>query len=204
MKLSPAQYDILNGLVKEGLYKARSSLKELIQCNIDIQFLQLELIPLNNLLESLDMKPDWVLSSVSLDFWGGWKGSASLIFALDSAAKLVTVLTGRQAGTIEHDSGRLGALCEIGNLLLNGVLGSISNGIRQQLFYSLPDYREDTISQLYGLEKVDENSIMLLSRAQFNLEELSIQGYITLPFNQKDLETFASLLNEIRGDLKIG
>ena len=78
---------------------------------------------------------EW-LSMVSLNFSGGTDGVAMLAFPLESAAKLVSIVsivTERDLMSCDIDSLKEGALTEIGNIIMNGVMGSFANILKLRL-----------------------------------------------------------------------
>ncbi len=73
-------------------------------------------------------------------------------------------------------------LTEIGNVVLNTVMGTMSNAMTKNLEYSVPKYLEDTLDHL--LENMISSSAqtILLAQAHFMTEETEIKGDIILFF----------------------
>lgn len=73
-------------------------------------------------------------------FTGSLHGRASLCFATSSGIALAKALSGRSpADNAELDSELSGLLLEVGNIVLNGVLGSLSYVLPADLRYPLPE-----------------------------------------------------------------
>ncbi|MGJ5672521.1 MAG: hypothetical protein ACR9NN_02690 [Nostochopsis sp.] len=121
-----------------------------------------------------------------------------MIFPTESASTLVTILTGEEPGSPDLDAVKIGTLSEIGNIVINGVMGSISNMLKQHMNYTLPVYLEDTIDNLLLSTNVS-NSKIILAQARFTIEQLEIIGDIILVF---EVGTFDVLINVI--DEEIG
>uniref|UniRef100_A0ACD5GZE0 Uncharacterized protein n=1 Tax=Desertifilum tharense IPPAS B-1220 TaxID=1781255 RepID=A0ACD5GZE0_9CYAN len=50
-----------------------------------------------------------------------------MIFPTESASTLVSLLTGEKPGTPDLEAVKIGTLLEVGNIVLNGVVGTVSN-----------------------------------------------------------------------------
>ena len=133
------------------------------------------------------------LSAVKMVFQGSTSGAAELIFPSVSANKLITAFTGEESEDMDPDSIRVGTLGEIGNIVLNAVLGSISNILKFNLKYTVPSYIEGTPESLLPSE-VDPDSVILLAETRFTIAELKVEGDIALFF---ELEGFDMLLEVI-------
>ena len=135
------------------------------------------------------------LSAVRMGFRGSFSGNALLLFPHDSANNLVSVLTGEDSIEDDMDSIRMGTLTEIGNILINCVMGSISNVIGKQLSYSLPSYFEDSLLNM--LQQSDDdacNASIILARTHFIIEKHSINGDIILFF---EVGSFDALIESV-------
>jgi len=75
---------------------------------------------------------------------------------------------------------RIETLKEVGNILINAVMGSIANVLEQHLKYSLPNYREIRIATLAQSLKQSADNRVVLANAHFHLEGTMISGNILL------------------------
>lgn len=195
MKLTEDLIDALKELINIGVGRAASVLSEMVNCQIRLQvpFIKvLSPVSLKNEIEELGRKR---VAAVRLGFKGAFSGSASLVFPPDSALKLVAVLTGEKPGTIDLDSVRAGTLSEVGNIVINGVMGSIANVLRQGINYSLPSYIEDNLDNLLASGDLDPDSAAILARTRFMIERLNIEGDIILIFEVGSFDTLLAAIN---------
>lgn len=116
-----------------------------------------------------------------LGFSGSFSGSAQLLFPTDSAVKLVSVLTGEQKGSPDLDSLKISTLSEVGNMVINGIMGLIGNILDQPLDYAVPYYAEEEIEALLLKEESVDSGSVLLAPTHFSIEELPIQGDTAVP-----------------------
>lgn len=194
-KLTEEQSDALRELINIGVGNAAGMLSEMIEFRIQLQIPEVDVVsPLelqNELKRRLGADP---LSAVKLGFSGSFAGGAQLVFPTDSAASLVSVLTGEDVGNPELDALKISTLSEVGNIVINGVMGSIGNVLNRPLDYAVPSYAEEQIEHLLPTPKSEKDSAVLLAPARFTIEELHVQGDIVIFF---DVGSFEVLLEAI-------
>lgn len=197
MQLTADQLDALKELINVGVGKSAGMLNEMIEFRIRLQVPIIKLLTLSELQAELQNRLGKdQLASVQLDFSGSFAGTAQLVFPTESAATLVAVLTGEEQGSPDLDALKIGTLTEVGNIVINGVMGSISNMLTQPLHYEVPAYIEEDINRLVSNKKPHQNTDILLAQARFNVEELQVQGDIILFF---EVGSFEALLAAIEG-----
>ncbi len=189
MELTADQLDALQELINVGVGQAAGMLNEMIEFRIQLQVPLVKLLTPEELLAELSgrlgLDP---LASVQLEFTGSFGGTAQLVFPTESAANLVALLTGEKLESPDLDSLKIGTLTEVGNIVINGVMGSISNMLSQPLHYSVPIYTEEDVKQIVplkeveSLEEVRSDVTVLLAQASFEVEALQIKGDIVLFF----------------------
>ncbi len=195
MNLTTDQLDALKELINIGVGQAAGMLNEMIEFHIRLQIPVVKLLSPDLLQKELGERiGSEQLSTVKLDFGGSFVGTAELVFPTESAATLVAVLTGEEPGSPDLDSLKIGTLSEVGNILLNGVMGSISNILDQPLKYAVPSYTEDSLENLLPFKNNHDQATVLLAEARFDIEELQLQGDIVLFF---DVGSFEVLLEAI-------
>lgn len=198
MQLTIDQLDALKELVNVGVGKSAGMLNEMIEFRIQLQVPIIKLVTLSELQAELGTRlGEEQLASVQLDFSGSFAGTAQLVFPTESAATLVAVLTGEAPGSPDLDALKIGTLTEVGNIVINGVMGSISNMLTQPLHYEVPAYIEEDINHLVGNKKPQQNIDILLAQARFNVEELQVQGDIILFFGVGSFETLLAAIEDV-------
>ncbi|MEQ8959741.1 MAG: chemotaxis protein CheC [Coleofasciculus sp. C2-GNP5-27] len=195
MNLTPDQIDAIQEIVNIGVGRAASVLNEMLEAPIRLQ------VPYIKIGSPLDFQSEMEtrlggeqVAAVRQDFSGSFAGLAELVFPTDSASILAAVLTGEELGTPDLDAVRIGTLSEIGNILINSVIGSISNVLNQRLDYAIPSYIEDTVENLINVGDNQQENTILLAQTQFFIEQLQIRGDIILVF---EVGSFDVLLDAI-------
>ncbi len=188
------QIDALQEIVNIGVGKAAGMLNDLISSHILLQVPLIKVFALHELDRELGDLVNQNLSAVQLMFKGSYSGTSSLVFPPESALKLVDLLTGAEETGEDFNALKMGTLTEVGNILLNGVMGSLSNILGETVQYTIPSYVEGTIMSLLGAPGIDLNTTILLVQTRFRVEEHDIVGDIILLF---EVGGFDRLLNAI-------
>ncbi|MDZ8049966.1 MAG: chemotaxis protein CheC [Aulosira sp. ZfuVER01] len=200
MNVTAEQLDALQELINIGVGRAASLLNEMVDSHIHLEIPFVKVLTAADAYQELATRfHDDCLAAVRLGFTGSFYGTAGLIFPTESASTLVAVLTGEEPGSSDLDAVKIGTLSEIGNIVINGVMGSISNVLRQHMNYTLPVYLEDRIENLLVSANVTQSQI-LLAQARFTIEQLELIGDIILIF---ELGTFDALIKVINAELEV-
>lgn len=194
MKLAPRHLDALSELMNIGVGRAAGMLNEMLGSPIELVVPTVKVLKISELADELGQTPDDHFAFVRLAFQGPIQGTAALVFPPDSAALLVAALTGEEPGTPDLDSVRAGTLSEVGNIVINGVMGSLGNLLSLPLTYDLPTYLEGSPGHLLASRLARTDPAMLLAHTRFAVRDLEIQGTILLVF---EVRSFDALLDAV-------
>lgn len=185
-------------MINIGMGNGASVLNMMLNSHIVLQVPDIKFVNGNELLHELSDDRDDKLTAVNMGYTGEISGDVQLIFNRDSAVQLVTVLVGEDAAEDMVEELGAGALVEMGNVVLNGVMGSISNMLEFTLSYSVPDYIEDIAENIVMLENNDNDTSILMAKTKFEIKEFNITGNLVLFFKDdsvsKLLEAVQSLV----------
>jgi chemotaxis protein CheC len=195
MPLSALQLDILQELINIGVGRAAGMLNQMVNTHIQLQVPVLRVLTQSQLGELYAERPNSVFSAVQLGFTGEFAGISALIFPPESASKLVAVVLGKDEGMSDDEAMRRGTLQEIGNIVLNGVMGSIANILREPLRYSAPDFIEDDISSIVG----QGTGMILVARTQFSMKDHLIEGEVLIIFSLSSFDSLLAAIDALAG-----
>ncbi|MBD2533162.1 chemotaxis protein CheX [Nostoc flagelliforme FACHB-838] len=199
MNVTTEELDALEELINIGVGRAASLLNEMVDSHIRLKIPVVKVLTAADAYQELTKRfHDETLAFVKLRFTGSFYGTASLIFPTESASTLVAVLTGEDPSA-DLDAVKIGTLSEIGNIVINGVMGSLSNVLKRHINYTLPVYIEDTLENLLS-SAYESDSKILLAQASFTIERLEIIGDIILIFL---VGTFDALINAMKDEMEI-
>ncbi len=196
MELTAHESDILKELINIGVGKAAGVLNQITGLHIILHVPDLKIVPLSELLEAEKKQDSHNLSAVYLGFEGNFSGKAGLLFPTESASLLVSLLTGEDAVDTDLDALRVGTLTEIGNIVINGVMGSMGNVLKQHLVYTTPTYLEGTMPTLISSSVDNQETVLLTAQTRFNVKEKDIQGEIMLTFGIGSFSALVNIINE--------
>ena len=198
--LQDEQLDALTEILNIGVGRAAAVLNEMTDAPVSLHVPIVKLTSADKLEESLGKASVDPVISVSLQFSGPFSGTAQLVFPAEAAAKLVTALTNDDEKDDEDlDEIRLGTLVEVGNIVINGVMGSVSNVFSERIDYQVPDYKEDSIINLLDHGHMNPGVMILLAGTQFSIEELQLAGEFILLF---EVGSFDALIRAVNPLLK--
>lgn len=193
MKLTLFHIDALTEIVNIGIGQAAAILNEMLNSHVILQVPHLEVIKPEDLPLYFTGYGDKSLSSIKMDFSGNLNGVSSLIFPPDSASKLVATLTGEKIGTPDLDSVRMETLSEVGNIVLNGVMGSIGNILEKHIDFSIPVYFESTIEEMIS-KNFNMSGTMVFAEGVFTVEDHKIRGNIVLLFEVLSMDVLLTAI----------
>jgi chemotaxis protein CheC len=201
MNFTSDQIDALTELINIGIGRGASVLNTMLRSHIRLQVPFVKVLSTAELRRELQTLGKSQLATVVLPFRGNFSGTAELVFPTESASKLVTAVTGEAYEDLDFDSLRAGTLCEVGNIVLNGVMGSISNLLQTPFTYFVPSYTEADIDDLLAMRTSDAESAILLARTRFVIEELEVEGDIVLFLGVGSFDTLLTAIDAFTADM---
>jgi len=195
--------DALAELVNVGVGRAASSLSAMVSARIDLSVPRVVTIPHAEIGRHLDLEYEIGIQDevvvVQQAFTGRVGGAASILFPVESARNLVGLLTGGSLSDEEVDLEREAALTEVGNILINGVMGTIGNMIGVEIRYHLPEYVECHADEL---PRVFQERDLMLAVVLIAISGQEIKGHLVLLFDIPSMDNLAAIIDEMtRGSL---
>ncbi|KOR38589.1 MULTISPECIES: chemotaxis protein CheC [Planktothricoides] len=198
MNLTDSQLNTLQEVFNIGVGRSAGVLNEMIGLHICLQIPWVKIMsPLEAKKELADRLEGNPLSTVRLTFGGTLSGNAQLVFPTDSASQLVSILTEGELSSPDLDSMKIGALTEVGNIVLSGIMGAMSNLLKQDFEYLLPNYLEDSVDHLLEIQGYNANHTILLAQNSFNIEDMPIKGNIILLFKLGSFENLMAAISHL-------
>jgi len=188
--------DALAEVLNLGVGRAAASLSELVGQRIVLD------VPQIYLYRSGDRHAGWLeelgrsATVIHQTFEGSLHGKASLCVPAESSLALARLLSRDRDASIDRlDAELSGILLEVGNIVLNGVMGSLANSLLAQLRYAMPEIRSVSRSgdehNSWDLLQHDDS---LIGDIRFRMAEQQIEGAILLAFSRESLPQLLNLL----------
>ena len=195
MEVSEKHKDALLEIINIGIGKGANVLNQIVKHHVTLEVPSLEIFDREGLLNSLSKWTEKNYSAVEMAFKSMFSGSGLLIFPTEKASKLVQLFVRDLRKENDMDILNVSALTEIGNIVINSVLSTISEEFVLEFKYSIPEYRNGEITKIIKFgEPMDQGQIVLLCKTSFKVIDLDINGTLILIFS---INTFNELLSMI-------
>jgi chemotaxis protein CheC len=198
MEIDEEALDAIRELINIGVGRAAGMLNEMTGCTILLRVPTIRVITVDELEEADEIRATDTLATVALTFEGPLCGLSALAFPPESAAALVMLLSGEPAESPELDALRIETLKEVGNIVINSVMGSIANILEHHLSYSLPRYLDLnvlTLARTASPRRPEDR--VILADTRFTIEDREIEGSILLILEVGSLEVLLDAIQEM-------
>jgi len=191
------QIDSFKELFNVGVGQAAGILNQMVGTNIKLEVPDLEIIRQKRNLENIEIINKEVLSAIEEKFEGVFSGKAILAFPLRSASRLVSLLIGEEIGSPDLNSAMIGTITEVGNILINALLGTIGNIFKAKLTLSFPHHFKGFGIDLIDIEEeTPQEFVIIICKTRFSAEKLQIIGYFFLIIETQAMERLLSAMDK--------
>ncbi len=188
-------FEILKELINIGVGRGANVLNTMLASHIELQVPDLKTLSFEKFVTEMEAIAPGKLAVVDLGFDDEFSGSVQLIFPTEVASKLVHAMTGEEDCGDDFDSIRAGTFTEIGNIVLNSVVGSFANLLKLHLNYRVPDYLEGYLNDIMKIyDNMESTRAILLAKTRFLVQEFAIHGDIALFV---ELDAFEELMSVV-------
>ena len=196
MDVDVESLDAITETINIGVGKSASLLNKMTGSHIRLQVPKLSVVRFKDLEKtSWNLSADQKISSVLLEFQGNFSGVTAIIFPPDSATSLVMLLSGENEPGPEMDAIRMETLKEVGNIIINSIMGSISNILSQHLSFSIPVYYEGKLSGVRAIQRnINDDDWVIVAYTQFQVEAKHIEGIILILLEVGSLEHLVGII----------
>ena len=193
--LSEDILDALREIINIAVGRAAGTLNELLGHHVTLEVPQVTVLHPQELSNHVESQSNESVSLVVLQFKGQFSGLSTLLFTSDSASKLVDLLVGEEVPVDELDAIKTGTLAEVGNILLNAVMGSIGNVLGTKLSYTIPSYQEGNLGLILQ-PMLQHESAALEVTTRFTVKSRHIVGEFLLLFEIGSFDAFVASLED--------
>jgi len=182
LNISDEQRDAITEIFNIGVGRAAQTLSAVLNSHIQLQVPTVEVFTEPDYSElkkrfNLDQ-----VSAVTMDYDSHFSGSVLLVISPESAAILVSTLVDEEPGPVHLDPAREGALCELGNMIINNLMGSIANFLEETVHYFLPEYKEGPFESILQEKSNKEGTSVCVANTTMSIEELEVHGNLIVIF----------------------
>lgn len=187
--------DTIKELVNIGIGKGADVLNQMLNTHINLSVPEIKIMNNDKLKNYINEKYGINFSYVTLPFSGNISGKTKLIFPIESAKRLTKIFGDNEFDEdLDNSQIRAGILSEIGNIVINAVIGTLSNELSLTLNYTVPSYFEASSEMLVNRAIEFFSDEIILCQTNFNIEQLNIQGELILFFELGVFNDFISMI----------
>jgi len=177
MKLTELEHDALIEVFNLGVGQAADALSQLAGEPVLLTVPKVELLSKQEVIDQLAGDAEQRISAVRQTFEGALCTDALLMFPAAQSLQLVQIMVGENLPLEDLGEMEQEALAEIGNILLNSVVASVSDQLDLALQGSLPEVELGVISELL-LAEHDSCQPLLSLQVRFEIAARRIEGYL--------------------------
>lgn len=210
MEITEFEYDILNEIFNIGVGKAADLLSQILNKKIILHIPHILLIdsPDNFTEEDERLKElmDGTLMVSSITFSEQLKGMANLVFPADKMNSFIGLCTGEPCSsaktTADFTDIDFDIIREIGNIVLNSIVGEFGNHLELTLDYTLPVVKvyDKQIDFHNDIETSSYKSVLIMS-VTFVIDDVEIEGAILIDLTMTSCQKLLHLLRRIEANL---
>jgi chemotaxis protein CheC len=198
MELTYTQKDALTELINIGYGRAAGALSELTGYRITLEVPRIAMHPIDEIGAQLEKTVDGEVASVNQVFSGPVAGNALLLLDERAALMLSELLTDDSSPSGTFDSGAREIITEVGNILLNALLGVFGNLLQVQISFAVPRLRVDSIESVLQSITVQDEELRyaLMIHTRFHLRASNVTGYLVIILGITSLDRMLSELEK--------
>ncbi|MEZ5070209.1 MAG: chemotaxis protein CheX [Bacteroidales bacterium] len=194
MTLTEKQQDYLTEIINIGIGRSAEVLNRMVHTRVRLHVPKIHVVPIPEMEAWIDRSSEGPMSMVSMGFKGKYRGNAALLLTSSNARKIVDLLTNKEYKQLDMDQLRSSTLNEVGNIVLNSLIGTLGNLLDLRFRYSIPQFVEGKGQALLGRQ--EEAGYLIYAETQFNIKSEEISGSFLLFFELDSQEAFLEELNK--------
>ncbi len=183
-------------LIVKGAEKATKSLSSMLKMPIELDVVIVRWLLQGKIPDLYDDISEWGfddLKIVDIGVIGELSGSSRLVFTAEDAEKIAEFIIGKQEGADIPDSAKDDIIKEIGNILINGLIGTLGNCLGIHLTYELPILRDENFHKLIVMER---DVSIIFCKIRFSIKDMNINGNFILTFEVDDQNELVNTLEK--------
>ncbi len=202
MKLSELQLDALTEVFNVGAGQAAASLSEIVGDEVRLSVPRIQFNNRTEVSAATLSLADQRVGSVRQRFSGPFSLDASLLFKEEGALEIVQEMIGSQVSKEDLVDFEQEAMCELGNIILNGCMSAIADMLQVELTSTLPEYIVDA-SEVVVSELLSDvtQPVILVLYIDLAIEKSNTHGYLVFLLTSHSLAELVAALDRFLGGI---
>jgi chemotaxis protein CheC len=200
MILTELQLDALTEVFNVGAGQAAANLSEIVGDEVRLSVPRIQFNARDEVNASMLSLADQRVGSVRQRFSGPFSLDASLLFREEGALEIVQEMIGSQVSMGDLVEFEQEAMCELGNIILNGCMSAIADMLQVQLSSTLPEYTVDASDVVVShlLSDMTQPVVMVLY-IDLAIEKRQTHGYLVFLLTSSSLAELVNALDRFLG-----
>jgi len=197
--LSNLEMDLLAELFNVGVGSAANSLSQLIHQEVKLSVPKVKFVGTDEMAEYIGV--DEMICGVGQEMHGAFEAHSMLLFPESGSMDVVRLMLGEDFPDEMIAEMQQEAMSEIGNIVLNACIGSISNAMSTTIKVELPRFYHDKTEKLLELGSADnsesDDAVVLLIAIDLTLSQSDVTGYMAFLLGPTSLSKLQEQLRAI-------
>jgi len=177
MKFSPLELDALTEVFNHGVGQAAYALSELAGETVELSVPKIEELSKRVITDELSAQGVDRICAVRQGFSGVINTEALLMFPVEQSLQLVQLMVGNEFPLEQLSEMEQESLAEIGNILLNSVVSSVSDLLQIDFEGTLPQVELGQVGHVLNSGNGLDDLILSL-QIDFSIDSRQIKGYL--------------------------
>lgn len=199
--LSALHFNTLGDIIKNGTERAAQGLNEVMGESIQSSVPIVEWIKLNEVsVSSLRLNAE-KFGIVTQEFGGAMDAEVMLIFAEKNVLNIVRNMMMMDSDTdialirdVEND-----AMCELGNIMINACLASITDRLKISMESTLPNYSVKSGEEIIAHVKAEKKEFVVASHVNLSIKGTPMEGKLFVLLNSSAIDNVSNEINLYAG-----
>jgi chemotaxis protein CheC len=188
LELGDLERDALIEIFNIGTGQAAAVLSQMLGDHIELSVPAIGFVSRDTAASELTADAGKRICGVSQHFQGAFNADAILMFPENKSLEIVRLLVGGDIPLEELTAMEQEALSEIGNIILNALIGTLANLLGWEFSCSLPIYHFGTSGEILHTEVKPETDLVMLLHIGLRLERHQINGYVAFLLDLSSLQ----------------
>ncbi|MFZ4285728.1 chemotaxis protein CheC [Variovorax sp. HJSM1_2] len=196
MKIDGLHLDALTEIFNVGAGRAAASLSEIVGEEVKLSVPEVKFYHRNDISAGTLSLTGARVGAVRQRFSGQLNLDASLMFREERALEIVQDMLHSQMGLEDLVEFEQEAMCELGNIIMNGCMAAISDLLAIPFASTLPEYLvDDAGAVLKTLASSSSQPVILVLHMDLTIEKRAIHGYLVFLLSSDSLNELLDALN---------
>lgn len=201
LEFTDLERDALGEIFNIGVGQAAASLSQMLGDHIELSVPSFTFVSRIQAASALTQDAGKRICGISQYFQGIFDADAILMFPENKSLEIVRLLVGGDIPIEELTAMEQEALSEIGNIILNALIGTLGNIVNSEFHCTLPTYHFGTSGEILHTKSKNPDDMVLLLHIGLSLERHQIDGHIAFLLDVNSVQGLKDCIGRFLGGI---